>query len=102
MEGDPYRDEDEVRDSLREYWHMRKIEEEEREMETRAKRIEAVCKRGEIEIIEGEILRLINLGYTDDEILDQRFIRLFQKNRNELHQEVWEVLNIMLNNTIVA
>ncbi|GBC30572.2 hypothetical protein GLOIN_2v1847961 [Rhizophagus irregularis DAOM 181602=DAOM 197198] len=57
------------------------------ETELRVKRIQKICEGAEVEVMEGEILRMINMGYTDGEILNWKFIKLFQENKNELEGE---------------
>ncbi|CAB4445003.1 unnamed protein product [Rhizophagus irregularis] len=63
------------------------------ETESRMKRIQEICKGAEVEVIEGEILQMISMGYTDEEILDWNFIKLFQENKNELEKVIREVLD---------
>ncbi|PKB92454.1 hypothetical protein RhiirA5_444605 [Rhizophagus irregularis] len=47
------------------------------EVDDRVKRLKEIFEDMEIIIIEGELLRLISMGYTDGEILDKEFIEIF-------------------------
>ncbi|EXX66478.1 hypothetical protein RirG_123420 [Rhizophagus irregularis DAOM 197198w] len=49
-----------------------------------------------MEITEGELLRLISMGYTDGEILDQEFIETFHKNKNNLEKNLKRILDKFL------
>ncbi|EXX58406.1 hypothetical protein RirG_198310 [Rhizophagus irregularis DAOM 197198w] len=60
------------------------------EEELRVKRIQKICEGAEVEVTEGEILRMINM--TDGEILNWEFIKLFQENKNELEGVIKEIL----------
>ncbi|EXX52273.1 hypothetical protein RirG_254460 [Rhizophagus irregularis DAOM 197198w] len=70
------------------------------ETELRVKRIQKICEGAEVEVMEGEILRMINMGYTDGEILNWKFIKLFQENKNELEGVVKEILDKYLEEQI--
>ncbi|GET58361.1 hypothetical protein GLOIN_2v1765994 [Rhizophagus irregularis DAOM 181602=DAOM 197198] len=58
------------------------------------------CKNCEQEekprITNGELLRLISMGYTDGEILDQEFIEIFQGNKNEMEKNLRRILDKFL------
>ncbi|CAB4418800.1 unnamed protein product [Rhizophagus irregularis] len=47
-------------------------------------------------MIEGELLRLISMGYTDGEILDKEFIEIFQENKNKSEKELKKKLDKLL------
>ncbi|CAB4424280.1 unnamed protein product [Rhizophagus irregularis] len=52
-----------------------------------------ICEGAEVELTEEEILRMISMRYMDREILDWKFIKLFQENKNELEGVIKEVLD---------
>ncbi|GBC31004.2 hypothetical protein GLOIN_2v1472582 [Rhizophagus irregularis DAOM 181602=DAOM 197198] len=54
--------------------------------EERLKWLLEICEKAEISITEREMLRLISMRYTDSEILNVEFIKLFQENKNELEK----------------
>jgi hypothetical protein len=70
------------------------------ETESRIKRIQKICERAEVEVMKGEILRMISMRYTDREILDWNFIKLFQENKNELEKVIREILDEYLRKRI--
>ncbi|GBC30196.2 hypothetical protein GLOIN_2v1791176 [Rhizophagus irregularis DAOM 181602=DAOM 197198] len=70
------------------------------ETELRVKRIQKICEGAEVEVTEGEILRMINMDYTDGEILNWKFIKLFQENKNELEEVIKEILDKYLEEQI--
>ncbi|CAB4441473.1 unnamed protein product [Rhizophagus irregularis] len=49
-----------------------------------------------MEITEGELARLISMGYTNGEILDQEFIEIFHKNKNNLKKNLKRILDKFL------
>ncbi|GBC27053.1 hypothetical protein GLOIN_2v1765994 [Rhizophagus irregularis DAOM 181602=DAOM 197198] len=51
---------------------------------------------GKPRITNGELLRLISMGYTDGEILDQEFIEIFQGNKNEMEKNLRRILDKFL------
>ncbi|GBC21803.2 hypothetical protein GLOIN_2v1765994 [Rhizophagus irregularis DAOM 181602=DAOM 197198] len=74
----------------------RDCENDENEIDIRVKRLKQICDDNKIEITDGELLRLISMGYTDGEILDQEFIEIFQGNKNELEKNLRRILNKFL------
>ncbi|GBC32790.2 hypothetical protein GLOIN_2v1765994 [Rhizophagus irregularis DAOM 181602=DAOM 197198] len=74
----------------------RDCENDENEIDIRVKRLKQICDDNKIEITNGELLRLISMGYTDGEILDQEFIEIFQGNKNELEKNLRRILNKFL------
>ncbi|EXX56434.1 hypothetical protein RirG_216260 [Rhizophagus irregularis DAOM 197198w] len=70
------------------------------ETELRVKRIQKICEGAEVEVTEGEILRMINMSHTDGEILNWKFIKLFQENKNELEGVIKEILDKYLEEQI--
>ncbi|CAB5385808.1 unnamed protein product [Rhizophagus irregularis] len=83
--------------------HLGIFDEEEsndKEIESRMMKIKETCKRMEIEITEGEILRILRMGYSNKEILSWGFIKLFQENKNELEGVIKEILDKYLRKQI--
>ncbi|CAB4435127.1 unnamed protein product [Rhizophagus irregularis] len=74
----------------------RDCENDENEIDIRVKRLKQICDENKIEITEGELLRLISMGYTDEEILDQEFIEIFQGNKNDLEKNLRRILDKFL------
>ncbi|EXX55601.1 hypothetical protein RirG_223980 [Rhizophagus irregularis DAOM 197198w] len=74
----------------------RDCENDENEIDIRVKRLKQVCDNNKIEITNGELLRLISMGYTDGEILDQEFIEIFQGNKNEMEENLRRILDKFL------
>ncbi|PKY59043.1 hypothetical protein RhiirA4_481477 [Rhizophagus irregularis] len=66
------------------------------EIDDRIKRLKKTFEDIGIIIIEGELLRLTNIGFTDGEILDKEFIEIFQENRNESEKELKKKLDKLL------
>ncbi|POG65410.1 hypothetical protein GLOIN_2v1844775 [Rhizophagus irregularis DAOM 181602=DAOM 197198] len=58
------------------------------EMDDRVRRLKKIFEDMGIIMIEGELLRLISMGYTDGEILDKEFIEIFRENKNESEKEL--------------
>ncbi|EXX57455.1 hypothetical protein RirG_207010 [Rhizophagus irregularis DAOM 197198w] len=71
-------------------------EEDINEMDDRVKRLKKIFEGMGIIMIEGELLRLISMGYTDGEILDKEFIEIFQENKNESEKELRKKLDKLL------
>ncbi|GET54020.1 hypothetical protein GLOIN_2v1765994 [Rhizophagus irregularis DAOM 181602=DAOM 197198] len=74
----------------------RDCENDENEIDIRVKRLKQICDDNKIEITNGELLRLISMGYTDGEILDQEFIEIFQGNKNEMEKNLRRILDKFL------
>ncbi|GET58687.1 hypothetical protein GLOIN_2v1765994 [Rhizophagus irregularis DAOM 181602=DAOM 197198] len=74
----------------------RDCENDENEIDIRVKRLKQICDDNKIEITNGELLRLISMGYTDGEILDQEFIEIFQGNKNDLEKNLRRILDKFL------
>ncbi|CAB4396374.1 unnamed protein product [Rhizophagus irregularis] len=83
--------------------HLGIFDEEEsndKEIESRMMKIKETCKRMKTEITEGEILRMLRMGYSNKEILSWGFIKLFQENKNELEEVIKEILDKYLRKQI--
>ncbi|RGB27503.1 hypothetical protein C1646_673923 [Rhizophagus diaphanus] len=65
--------------------------------ELRIKNLKKICNNAKVEIMERELLRLISMIYTNGEILDQEFIEVFQKNKNNLEKNLKQILDKFLN-----
>ncbi|PKB92389.1 hypothetical protein RhiirA5_444883, partial [Rhizophagus irregularis] len=74
----------------------RDCENDENEIDTRVERLKQICDDNKIEITNGELLRLISMGYSDGEILDQEFIEIFQGNKNKLEKNLRRILDKFL------
>ncbi|RGB32186.1 hypothetical protein C1646_763215 [Rhizophagus diaphanus] len=68
-------------------------EENNNEIESRIERIMKICETVKVEITRKEIIQLLKMGYKDKEILSWGFIKLFQKNKNELEEVIKGVLD---------
>ncbi|EXX61409.1 hypothetical protein RirG_171440 [Rhizophagus irregularis DAOM 197198w] len=66
------------------------------EMDDRVRRLKKIFEDMGIIMIEGELLRLISMGYTDGEILDKEFIEIFRENKNESEKELKKKLDKLL------
>ncbi|PKK58380.1 hypothetical protein RhiirC2_823205 [Rhizophagus irregularis] len=75
------------------YFEKERDNDNETETEKRLKQLKKLIETLESNITDEEILRLINLGYTDIDILDEEFIELFQKNRDKTERELKRALN---------
>src|SRR6185369_12768499 len=66
------------------------------EIDDRVKRLQKIFENIGTTIIEEELLRLTNMGYTDGEILDKEFIEIFQENKNKSERELKKKLDKLL------
>ncbi|PKC59280.1 hypothetical protein RhiirA1_469690 [Rhizophagus irregularis] len=63
------------------------------EIEKRLERLKNPIKVLEIEVSDGELLRLISMEYRDIDILSADFIKLFQEYKNESEKEIRRILD---------
>ncbi|PKK56853.1 hypothetical protein RhiirC2_721602, partial [Rhizophagus irregularis] len=78
--------------------HEKELEDEnklndETEIEKRLERLKNLIKVLEIEVSDGELLRLISMEYRDVDILSADFIRKFQEYKNESEKEIRRILD---------
>jgi hypothetical protein len=66
------------------------------EIDNRVKRLKKIFEDIGMIIIEEELLRLTNMGFTDGEILDKEFIEIFQENKNKSEKELKKKLDKLL------
>ncbi|CAB4419359.1 unnamed protein product [Rhizophagus irregularis] len=66
------------------------------EIDKRIKELKKIFENDGIIVNEGELSRIISMGYTDGEILDKEFIEIFQENKNELEKELKKKLDKLL------
>ncbi|CAB4412355.1 unnamed protein product [Rhizophagus irregularis] len=66
------------------------------EIDKRIKELKKIFESDGIIVTEGEVSRIISMGYTDGEILDKEFIEIFQENKNELEKELKKKLDKLL------
>ncbi|EXX64483.1 hypothetical protein GLOIN_2v1765994 [Rhizophagus irregularis DAOM 181602=DAOM 197198] len=66
---------------------------DETEIEKRLERLKNLIKVLEIEVSDGELLRLISMEYRDVDILSADFIRKFQEYKNESEKEIRKILD---------
>ncbi|EXX53783.1 hypothetical protein GLOIN_2v1765994 [Rhizophagus irregularis DAOM 181602=DAOM 197198] len=66
---------------------------DETEIEKRLERLKNLIKVLEIEVSDGELLRLISMEYRDIDILSADFIKLFQEYKNESEKEIKKILD---------
>ncbi|GET66929.1 hypothetical protein GLOIN_2v1791176 [Rhizophagus irregularis DAOM 181602=DAOM 197198] len=66
---------------------------DETEIEKRLEQLKNLIKILEIEVSDGELLRLISMGYRDVDILSADFIRKFQEYKNESEKEIRRILD---------
>ncbi|EXX65100.1 hypothetical protein RirG_136540 [Rhizophagus irregularis DAOM 197198w] len=66
---------------------------DETEIEKRLERLKNLIKVLEIEVSDGELLRLISMRYRDVDILSADFIRKFQEYKNESEKEIRRILD---------
>ncbi|PKY63421.1 hypothetical protein RhiirA4_492300, partial [Rhizophagus irregularis] len=65
-------------------------------IDKRIKKLKKIFENDGIIVTEGEVSRIISMGYTDGEILDKEFIEIFQENKNELEKELKKKLDKLL------
>ncbi|EXX53197.1 hypothetical protein RirG_246180 [Rhizophagus irregularis DAOM 197198w] len=63
------------------------------EIEKRLEQLKNPIKVLEIEVSDGELLRLISMEYRDIDILSADFIKLFQEYKNESEKEIRRILD---------
>ncbi|CAB4433861.1 unnamed protein product [Rhizophagus irregularis] len=66
---------------------------DEMKIEERLERLKNLIKVLEIEVSDGELLRLISMEYRDVDILSTDFIKLFQEYKNESEKEIKRILD---------
>ncbi|PKK46165.1 hypothetical protein RhiirC2_834547, partial [Rhizophagus irregularis] len=66
---------------------------DETEIEKRLERLKNLIKVLEIEVSDGELLRLISMEYRNVDILSADFIRKFQEYKNESEKEIRRILD---------
>ncbi|GBC15313.1 hypothetical protein GLOIN_2v1765994 [Rhizophagus irregularis DAOM 181602=DAOM 197198] len=66
---------------------------DETEIEKRLEQLKNLIKILEIEVSDGELLRLISMGYRNVDILSADFIRKFQEYKNESEKEIRRILD---------
>ncbi|RGB22437.1 hypothetical protein C1646_776098 [Rhizophagus diaphanus] len=64
-----------------------------KETEERLRRIKGLIEYLKIETTEGELLMLIQMRYTDGDIISKDFIEKFQKNKEKLEKEIKKILD---------
>ncbi|PKY35988.1 hypothetical protein RhiirB3_457716, partial [Rhizophagus irregularis] len=66
---------------------------DETEIEKRLEQLKNLIKVLKIEVSDGELLRLMSMGYRDVDVLSADFIRKFQEYKNESEKEIRRVLD---------